>query len=366
MFVYLSLILIAPLVYVIFRKKEYAERLALGVTCLVVFLLLALRSKDSGVDLVAYYDMYEVMKQYSFMEVLKDFKFLSKNTLLTVEWGYALFTWVFSKSGLPFQALLIVQSAFCVFSIYHFISKHSVKPSLGIVIIIGFGLVDYVYCIVRQAISVAILLFCADFAEKKQLPICVLLTFVATLFHESAIAFLVVIPLSLLPINWWTSLIFIGLSLLLIPGFNLLNEPVFAKVMEALSKGGYLSEGFEFGELIVVLLAIALFCTFFFAKKKEVSRANQLCFWAFMLTLPFQSLAMYMPIFGRLLTLTLMPFASVAITNCFLEKDKELSKVEIALEIAIFVAVVAYYGYCLYSDKRELCLVPYKLFFVVE
>ena len=364
MFVYLSLVLISPLVYVIFRKKEYAEKLALAVTCIVVFLMLALRSKNSGVDLLAYDSMYEIMKQYSFADVIKDFKFLSKNTLVNVEWGYCLFTWVFSKSGLPFQALLIVQSAFCVFSIYHFISKHSVKPSLSIVIMIGFGLIDYVYCILRQAISLAILLFCADFAEKKKLPVCVLLIFLATLFHESSIAFIAVIPLCFLPINWWTALIFMGLSLLLIPGFNLLNEPVFTKIMEALSKGGYLSEGFEFGELIIVLLAVALFTTFFFVKKEEISMADRLIYWAFMLTLPFQSLAMYMPIFGRLLTLTLLPFSSVAITNSFLSKDKEPTKVEIALEIAIFVAVVAYYGYCVIFNIRALDLVPYKLFFM--
>lgn len=362
--IYFFLLLISPIVLVIFRKKENAEKLALLITCIVVFLLLALRSKFTGVDLEAYYGMFETMKEYSFIDVLKDFRVLRKGKLVGSEWGYTFFTWIFARSGMGFQALLAVQSAFCVFSIYHFISKYSQKPSLSIVIIIAFGLIDYCYCIIRQAMAFAILLFCVDFIEKRNFPICVLLIFIATLSHQTALAFIVALPLCFLPINWWTSLIFMGLSFLILPLFPLLNKLV-VKVMKGFYHStGYLSQGFEFGELIFILIAVALFMTFFYAKKKEIPLKDRFIYWTFMLTIPLESIAMYMPIIARLVTLTFLPFASVGITNAFLDKEKEAGKVEKVLMVAIFVASCAYYGWCLSLNVRGLNLIPYKLFFM--
>lgn len=362
--IYFSMIFIAPIVLVIFRKKEYAEKLALLVTCICVFILLALRNKATGVDLEAYYSMYENMKGYSFIEVLKDFTFLRKGHLIGVEWGYTLFTWIFARSGLGFQALLVVQSFFCVFSIYHFISKNSFKPSLSIVLIIAFGLIDYTYCILRQAISFAILLFSVDFIEKKKYPMCVLLVLLATLFHQTALSFIVALPLCFLPINWWTSLIFIALSSLILPLFPVLNNVVVRVMKGFYHSTGYLSSGFEFGEMIFILLLVALFMTFFYVKKENLSIKDRFIYWATMITIPLEFLTMYMPIFARLLALTFLPFSGVGITNAFLEKGKERDKKGKILTAVIFVIAFIYYGWTLFLNKRSLDLIPYKTFFM--
>ena len=362
--IYFSLLFISPIVFLIFRKKENSEKLALLITCIAVFLLLALRSKNTGVDLLPYYNMYEAVKEFSFLDVLKGFSFIHKNSVLGSEWGYTLFTWIFAKIGLGYQAFLAIQSAFCVFSLYHFISVHSQKPSLSIVLVIAFGLIDYYYCIVRQALAFAILLYCVDFIEKKNYPVCVLLVLAATLFHRTSLVFIVTIPLCFLPITWWTSLVFIGLSAIILPLFPVLNNLV-VKVMKGVyDSSSYLSTGFEFGELIFILLAIGLFMTFFYVKKKEVSLKDRFIYWAFMMTIPLQFLSMYMPIFGRLVTLTFLPFSCVGITNAFLDKEKEPGKLEKGLMLAIFVACVAYYGWCIFLDIRGLHLIPYRLFFM--
>ena len=362
--IYFSLLLISPIIFLLFRKKENVEKLALSVTCLAVFIMLALRSMNTGVDLTAYYNMYERLKEVSFLEVLKGFRLLKKSPLIGVEWGYTLFTWIFSKSGLGFQALLATQSAFCVYSLYHFISKHSQKPSLSIFLVIAFGLIDYYYCILRQAMAFAILLYTVDFVEKKNFPVCILLVLAATLFHQTSLAFIVAIPFCFLPINWWTSLIFIGLSALIVPLFPVLNKLVVKVMAGFYGTSSYLSQGFEFGELIFVLLAVGLFMTFFYTKKRtEISLKDRFIYWTFMLTIPLQFLAMYMPIFGRLLTLTFLPFSCVGITNSFLDNSKKPDTLEKVLILAIFAAGCAYYGWCIFGDVRGLHLIPYKLFF---
>lgn len=368
MAIYLSLMLISPLALVLFRKNEKRERIALLATCIVVFLLLALRSKESGVDLDAYASMYERLKGVSFLEILKDFSFL-KGELIHVEWGYTLFTWIFANSGMGYQMLLAAQSAFCVFSLYHFLDKYSVKPSLSIVIVVALGLIDYTYCIVRQSMSFAILLFALDAIGNEKLGkrrylLFVLYVVLATLFHKSALLFLVVLPLSFIPITWYTSLGWIGLSALILPAFPLLYKPVIEKLMIKLQGSGYLYQGFEFGELIIVLLAVALFISFFYVRKEKISEFDKAAYWSFMVCVPLEFATMFLPIFGRLLTLTFLPFASVAITNSFIRKGEKEDKVTIVFEILIYLAMFAYYAFCLYFDKRLLGLVPYKMFFM--
>lgn len=363
MFLYLSLLLISPISLILFRKNEKKERIALSATCVAVFLLLALRSKDSGCDLTAYASMYETLKDVSFVEVLKSFVFFGKSPLVGVEWGYTLFTWCFSKIGLGFQLLLVVQSAFCVFSIWYFIDKYSTKPSLSIVIIIAFGIVDYSYCILRQAMAFAIILFAVEFLEKKKYHLFLLLFLVAILFHKSVALFGIILPLSFVPINWYTSIGWIVLSSLILPLFPLFNRLFIEKFMMKFGRS-YVSVGFEFGELIVIILAIALFITFFYNRKKTTTSLDRLAFWSFMICVPLEFAAMYIPILARLLTLCFMPFSAVAITNSFITENEEKDKVTRILEVLIYLTVFAYYAYCLYFDSRLLEIVPYKLFFM--
>ena len=363
MMIYLSLLLIPPVVLFLLRKKENQEKLTLIITCSFAFLLLALRSKLSGVDMTAYYRMYETLKDVSFINVLKDFRLLRRGEIVGVEWGYTLFTWIFARTRLPFQALLITQSAFCMYSLYRFINKYSNKPSLSIVIAFGFGIFDYYYCILRQAISFAILLYSVDFVEKKKYLFAALLVFAATLFHQSALIFIVAIPFCFVPINWKTSLIFLGLSFLILPFYPILDKILVEGFLRKFYHTGYRSYGFVFGELIIVLLAVALFMTFFYTKKKEISPTDRFIYWIVMLTVPLQFFSMYFTIIGRLLTLTFLPFSSVGITNAFIKKGEKEDKVTLILELAIFLAMCLYYIFCLYYDKRGLQLIPYEFFF---
>ena len=363
MVLYLFLLLIPSVVLVVLKKNENKERISLFVTCFVVFLLLALRSKDSGCDLNAYASMYEDLKGVGFGEVLKSFCLFGKSEILGVEWGYTLFTWVLYKVGFGFQALLAIQSAFCVFSICHFVDKYSTKPSLSIVIVIAFGVVDYFYCILRQSMAFAVILFSVEFWEKKKHVVSMLMFLISVSFHRSIALFCVVFPLSFLPINWYTSIAWIAISVLIITLFTLFNR-LFIEGFMVRFGGSYLSKGFEFGELVVVIIAIALFTTFFYSRKEEISRIDRLVFWAFMMCVPLEFVAMYIPVMGRLLTLCFMPFSSIAITNSFIRENEEMDKVSISLSVLIFLAVFAYYAFCLYFDKRLLGIVPYKLFFV--
>ena len=100
----------------------------------------------------------------------------------------------------------------------------------------------------------------------------------------------------------------------------------------------------------------------FYDKTKVLPVRDTAAFWAFMISLPFQATACYLPILGRVSTLTFLPFAGIAIPN-ILETNDNKMLVRI-FEVLIYFAAVAYYAFCLYYDKRILEIVPYKMFFM--
>lgn len=365
MMIYFSLLLVPPVMLLLFNKKEKKEEIALAVTCVYAFLILAFRSRFSGVDMAAFARSYDTLNNYTFIEVLKDCRFPKKGKLIPFEWGYTLICWAMCKCGLDYQVFLVLQSAFCIYSLYHFINKYSEKPSLSIVIAFGLGIFDYFYCIIRQAIAFAILLYTVDFIKNKKYYIAILLVLVATLFHQSALIFFIALPFCFLPINWATSLVFIALSILIVPLFPTVIDKIIMIFSSKFYNSGYRSGTFEFGELAFVILAMDLFMTFFYTKKKEELKASdRFIYWTAMLTLPIQFISMYFGMLARVGTLTFMPFNSVAITNAFLKKGEKEDKIKIFLEIAIYCAMCAYYIFCLYYDKRGLWLIPYKTFFM--
>lgn len=361
MLVYLApLLAICPL-YAFLRKKENGERIILIIVSCYIFLLLAFRSVNSGVDLTAYQGMFNIAKDFSFKEMIDSFS-LVHSTPGLAEWGYGFLNWLFAKAGLGFRAFLIFQSLFCVGSAYYFVDRNSVRPALSIALLIGFGFIDYTYCIVRQAMSLAFLLFATDFLKRRQIIPTLLFTLLAILMHRTAALFIVAIPLSFIPINRVTVTVYCVFSLLLIPLFPVLYNSLLQPVFSLFSKTGYLRRiDFELKEMLVGVLAIALFLVFFADTEKLKGGKNGAFFWTFMLALPLESISLYVPILSRVTTLTFLPFASVAIPN--LMETNENKKAVLIFEILVYIAAIGYYIIALKYDKRMLCMIPYKLFF---
>ena len=361
MLLYLSMVAIVPVLYAVFYEKEYRDDMILAVVCSMMLLLLALRKPFS--DVVSYQASYNSLKGVSFGEMLKAFHLIKTSNIGGMEWGYCFICWVFVTLGLPFQVFLAAESAFCVFCVYNFVRKNSVNIPLSIALIVGFGAFDYMYIVIRQSMAFGFLLLSVESIKKRNLPVFILFVLAAMMMHRTAALFLIVYPLSFLSITRLNVTVFSCASLLIFPLYPLLEKNFVRRIMVLFSKDGYIVDvPFEFSELIlmIVLIAVVLMIVTDFNKKSDDK--NQTVFWAFMISLPVQILACYLSILGRLSTLMYLPFASVAIPN-LLETNENKKLVRI-LEILIYVAVFAYYAFCLYYDKRILEIVPYKFFFI--
>lgn len=357
---YLSLIIVVPVLYGFFLKNEHRDRIILVTVCALIFILLALRKPFSDVNV--YMERYNSLKGVTFSQMFHSFSIIRTDSL-GMEWGYCLICWFFANLGLHFQIFLAIESAFCIFCIYNFIDRNSVNLPLSIVLIVGFGLVDYMYVIVRQTMALGFLLLSVESIKKRNILVFLILVFIATLMHRTAILFLVVFPLSYLPITRLTVSIFSVASLLLIPLYPLVEKVVLRRLMAAFTKEGYMvGTAFEFGELIIVIVMIIVFLMVFFDQKKATDVRERTVFWAFMIALPLHAVACYVPILSRVSTLMYMPFAGVAIPN-LLETNENKKLVRI-FEVLIFLAALAYYAFCLKYDKRGLEVIPYRMFFM--
>ena len=361
MLLYLSMVLIVPVLYGVFHKNNNRDKIILVTVCSMMLILLALRKPFS--DVTAYWEIYNSLKGVSFSEIIRDFHIISTSHIVYGEWGYSFICWIFVNLGIPFQLFLFFESAFCVICIYSFICKNSVYFPLSIALIVGFGIFDYMFVIIRQTMALGFLFLSFEFIKKRNLPAFLALVLAATMMHRTSLLFLVVYPLSYLPVTRINVAIFSFLSLLIIPLYPVAERLFLRKIMQMFMKEGYMEAlPFEFGELIILILIIATFLMFFYDKDKVLKERDKAAFWAFMISLPVQATACYMQILGRVSTLTFLPFASIAIPNLLETNDnKKLVKI---FEIHIYLAVLAYYAFCLFYDKRFLEIIPYKTFFM--
>ncbi len=360
MLLYLSMVLIVPVLYGAFYKNEYRDRIILVTVCSLMFILLALRKPFS--DLLVYEGIYKNLKEVSFSSMIKDFHLIKISEISGVEWGYTFICWIFSNIGLHFQLFLVLESAFCVYCIYNFIDKNSVNLPLSIALIVGFGIFDYMYVIVRQTMAFGFLLLSFEASKKRKPILFLILVIVAAMFHRAALVFIVVFPLSYVPVTMLNVAILSVASLLLIPLYPIISRLVLNNVMALFSKQGYLNATFEFSELIILIAAIIVFLMVFMNRQNTIEDREKTAFWAFFVALPLQAVACYLSILGRLSTLMYLPFASVAIPN--LLETNENKKLVKLFEVLIYLAALAYYAFCLFYDKRLLEIVPYRLFFM--
>ena len=294
---------------------------------------------------------------------MRDFHFIKVSSITGVEWGYSFMCWILTKIGVPFQVFLALESAFCVFCIYHFIDKNSVCFPLSIALIIGLGLFDYLFIIIRQTMAFGFLLLAFEQMKKRNIPLFAVLVAVAVMMHRTAMLFVVVFPLSYLRVTRISVAAFSGASLLIIPVYPLFEKLFIRKAFSIMFKDGYLGDsGFEFKKLILIIAAIIVFLMVFSKQKDDQDEGDRSLFWAFMLSLPIQVAACYVPILARVSTLMYLPFAAAVIPN-YMETNENKRLVRI-FEILVFAAVLAYYAYCLIYVRRELELIPYRLFFM--
>ena len=267
---YLIIFLYAGIVYLNKSSIEDKKSNITRVSFVLIIALLALRHPYMGYDIAwgykdGYWDSFLVINnKFSWSELiaLESFKHYEK--------GFLIFNKVLGSIWNEPQFLLIACAVLSLVPIAIYTEKRSEIPLLSVVVFLGLPLFHIFFSGLRQGLAIGITVASMFFVEKKR-PILFLLTvYLATLFHSSAIGFVIAYPLYYLKLNK-TARIF---SLALLPGIFVLRGPLFA-VLSRIFKDNATAEATG-GGLVLFLVFVMIYAFLAALNKTDEKEQNGL------------------------------------------------------------------------------------------
>ncbi|KAF1298821.1 hypothetical protein BAU15_14150 [Enterococcus sp. JM4C] len=183
LFIYL---LVLYLINITLFPKKNCSLLAI----LPFFILSAFRDSSIGNDTMSYLAIFDRVK-------LSQIDFQNTN----FEAGYMKLNQIVAFFFSDLQSILIVTSILIYLGYYFFIRKYSVSPIFSVVLFISLGYFSNSLNILRQQIALSIIFVAWYYLNKSKtiLPICLIL--LATLFHNTALIFILAILLRKVKVN---------------------------------------------------------------------------------------------------------------------------------------------------------------------
>lgn len=215
-----------------------------------LFILSAFRHYTVGYDTVNYVNRYSIIGSTSFNNLPN----IAER--LDFEMGYIYLNKFLTFINKDYRMLLIATSFFILVSIGVFIYKYSNIAWLSYFVFISLGYWGSSLNVLRQFISISILLLSIHFVKESKFIYFLICVFIATTIHTSAIFFIVVYPLSKLKLNKYFYLLYF-IALIFLARFA---QPLILWVM---NNFGYsdlsnrLDSGSGVGMLVLLIIILA-------------------------------------------------------------------------------------------------------------
>lgn len=257
------------------RTNDKAKRMFLFWCGLAMFLLIALRSQYVGsADSENYFNNWERLSNVSFGGI----EAIAEET--NMEIGYLLYAWLFSHVFPNGQFVFVFSAFLFTIAVCRFIYKNSEDALLSFVMYICLGLFSFMIQGLRQAMAMSICLFSIEFCKKRKFFPFVLLVLLASLFHQSAIVFLVVYFIYGFKLNIRTGIASVCVSIVLL----LLSSKI-ATIGNLIFGREYDTEVESGGFVAVAIYVIVLAITIIFSGKKR--KEKDYSFFIFMTLIGF-------------------------------------------------------------------------------
>ena len=174
----------------IIPNKKKSDDVFVLISFVAATLLQGARSIEVGTDIPGY------MNGYYLCGIRPWF-----SEVFNYEVGYRILCKIIYLTGASEQVFLLVVAIICQGSVFNFIRKHSRFPAISIVIYLTFGLYTFSFSGLRQMIAIAIVLFSYDYIKERKIFHFLIVVLFASLFHTSAVFFIVAYPLYYMEIS---------------------------------------------------------------------------------------------------------------------------------------------------------------------
>ncbi len=183
---------IAVFAYLFFGQKIVrGKKYFVLSTGIVLLLYAALRAQNLQPDIPDYVRKYEQYAKYSFQEIISIFK--QENFK---DPTYYFLGWLFSRLFSNAQVWLTFVAAVYIFTVALLIYKESEDPLISFIAFLALGFFEFSLSGLRQTLAMSFTML-SYFGIKRKKPILsIALVLLASLFHQSAILFLVAYPIA--------------------------------------------------------------------------------------------------------------------------------------------------------------------------
>lgn len=176
------------------RKNKKYNAFVLTIAVLTFFIIANESIKSNG-DLQGYYNHYNSLSHVKF-----DYFF--RNWSDMKDPFYHLCGFLTSKIGLDFYGWHTVIAFVSAFAIYNLISRYSTNVFISLTTIFVLGLFGFILSGLRQALALSVLMFSFTFLREKKLICFILVVLLASLFHSTALIFIVAYPVYQMKFNY--------------------------------------------------------------------------------------------------------------------------------------------------------------------
>lgn len=175
-----------------FASSAKRQKTILLISCIYLFFLLSFRSSTVGTDTMGYCNEFLKYKYCSWDEIfLKGtnygFYFFNKITSL-----------LFPNS---YTGYLVVVAFITSSSIWYFLKNNSEDYVLSQIMLLSLGFILFFFSGIKQTLAMSILFFAYEKLKKKKILSFIVLTVIAALFHNTALIFLLALPIYFLKNN---------------------------------------------------------------------------------------------------------------------------------------------------------------------
>lgn len=186
--IYILLILLAVITELFLEKLNIQKRKKIFIyfMFLIVGILIAFRNEYVGSDTRSYLAMYEKFRSMSI-----------KNIIDTegIEIGYILLVKILNKISVNPQIILIFQAILVSLIYARFFANNSKNTFLSFWGFMTFGIFSFQLTGIRQGIAMAICIIAIEYIKQKNILKFITTVFIGSLFHTSAIFFIVAYPI---------------------------------------------------------------------------------------------------------------------------------------------------------------------------
>lgn len=227
----------------------------------ILICLIGLRHPSMGWDLgyylrnTGYLYSFDQLNTYSLGEILQMKEFLN------YERGYIIFNKLVGMISNNQQFFLFVCAVFSFVPIFFYIKRKSTLPLLSVFILMGLPVFFMLYSGLRQIIAIAITVCSVKYIEEKRITPFILTVLLASLFHNTAIVFLVAYPLYYVRMNDMWKLI----TVLALPVVFLFKKPLFSILSKVFKDNAVVDDN---GAITLFLIFCAVYIYLILLNKK--------------------------------------------------------------------------------------------------